>query len=48
MIPRLWFYIDYKIPDDITLKNAVILTTCVIKDGDEFYPQLILEEALYD
>ena len=33
---------DYKIPDDITLNNAVILMTCIIKDGDKFYPQLIL------
>ena len=32
-----------KLPD--TLKNVVILMTCVIKDG-KFYPQLFLEEAL--
>ena len=36
-----------KFPDDITLKNFLILMTCVIKDGDKFYPQLFLEEALY-
>ena len=45
---KIMIDIDYKIRDDITLKNAVILMTCVIKDGDKFYPQLILEEALYD
>ena len=45
---KIMIDIDCKIPDDITLKNAVILITCVIKDGDKFYQQLILEEALYD
>ena len=39
---------DYKLSDDITLKNTVILMTYVIKDDDNFYPQLFLEEALYD
>ena len=39
---------DDKLLDDITWKNAVILVTCVIKDGNKFYPQLFLEEALYD
>ena len=37
---------DDKLPDDITLKNAVILMTCVIKDDGKFYPQIFLEEAL--
>ena len=37
---------DDKLPDDITLKNVVILMACVIKDGDKFYPQLFLEEVL--
>ena len=36
----------FKMPDDITLKNVVILITCVIKDGENFYPQLFLEKAL--
>ena len=31
---------------NIDLKDAVILTTCVVKDNDKFYPQLFLEEAL--
>ena len=39
---------DDKLPNDITLKNAVILMTCVMKDGDKFYPELYLEEALND
>ena len=39
---------DDKLPDGITLKNAVILMTCFIRDGDRFHPQLFLEEALYD
>ena len=40
--------IDDELPDYITLKDAVILMTCVIKDGDKFYHELFLEEALYD
>ena len=39
---------DDKLPDDITLKNVVILITCVSKDDDEFYMQLLLEQALYN
>ena len=39
---------DDKLLGDITFKNVVILMTCVIKDGDKFYPVLFLEEALYD
>ena len=38
---------DDKLPNDFTLKNAVILTTCVIKDNGKFYSQLFLEEALF-
>ena len=37
---------DDKLPDDITLKNVVILMACVIKDGDKFYSQLFLQEVL--
>ena len=37
---------DDKLPDDITLKNVIILITCAIKDGDKFYPQILLEEVL--
>ena len=40
--------IDDEFPDDITLKNAVILMRCVIKNGDKFYQQLFSEEKLYD
>ena len=35
--------IDNKFPDDITLKNVVVLMTCVIKEGNRFYPQIFLE-----
>ena len=35
-----------KLPDDITLKNAVMLMTCVAKDG--LYIHLFLEEAFYN
>ena len=37
---------DDKLPDDVTLKNFVILTTCVIKDGNKFYLQIFFKEAL--
>ena len=40
--------VNDKFPDDITLKNDVILMTFVIKDDHKFYPQLFLKEALYD
>ena len=43
---RILLNTDDKLPDDITLKNAVILMTCVIKDGDKFYQHLFLEEVL--
>ena len=38
---------DDKLPDYITLKNVLILT-CVIKNNAKFYPQIFLEEALYN
>ena len=34
---RILIDTDDKLPDDITLKNAVLIMTCVIKDGDKFY-----------
>ena len=37
---------DNKLADKITLKNIVILISCVIKDDDNFYPKLFLEEVL--
>ena len=37
-----------KFPDYITLKNVVILITFIIKDHGKFYPQIFLEEALYN
>ena len=45
---KILIVIDYKRPDDITLKNFVILMTYVIKYYDRLYLQLFLEEALYD
>ena len=38
---------DGKLPNDITLKNVVLLIACVIKDDDKFHPQIFLEEALF-
>ena len=38
---------DDKLPYDITFKNVVVLMTCVIKDGNKFYPQVFSEETLY-
>ena len=39
---------DNKLPDDISFQNTVILITCVIKSRHKVYPQILLEEALYD
>ena len=39
---------DDKFPDYITLKNVVILITCVIQDNVNFHPQMFLEEALHN
>ena len=39
---------DHKLPNYITLKNAVILTKCFIKDDDKFDPQFFIEETLYN
>ena len=35
-----------KLSNDTTLKNVVILITCVIEDSDKFYPHIFLDEAL--
>ena len=39
---------DDKFPDDIILKNVVILITYVIKEDDKLYLQISLEETLFD
>ena len=45
---NILFDMDEKLPDYITLKNVVILITCIIKDDGTFYPQIFWEKALYD
>ena len=45
---KILIEVDDKLPNNITLKNVVTLITCVIKDDGKFYPQIFLEEALYD
>ena len=37
------FFIDTddKLSDNVTLKNVVMLITCVIKNDDNIYPQLL-------
>ena len=35
-----------KFLNDINLRNDVMLMTCVIKNSDKFYPQMLLEQAL--
>ena len=37
---------DDKLSSYITLKNVMILITCVVKDGDKFYLQIFLQKAL--
>ena len=44
---RILIDTDYKLPNDITLKN-VILMSFVIKNGDQFHSKLFLEEASHD
>ena len=39
---------DDKLPNNITLKYAVIVVTCDIKDDDKFHAQQFLEEALIE
>ena len=39
---------DDNLADDVTLKSVVILITCVMKNGDKFYPQIFLEEAFVE
>ena len=39
---KIFINTDDKLPDGITLKNAEILMTCVIKDVDKNYPKLFL------
>ena len=34
-----------KLPDDITLKNVILMTCTIIKYDGRFYPQLFLEEV---
>ena len=38
---------DDKFPDNVIVKNVVILMKCVIKDDGKFHPQLSFEEALF-
>ena len=39
---------DTILPDNITFKNAAVLMASIIKDDYNFFPQLFLEETLYD
>ena len=48
MLDNVLIGTDKKLPDDITLKNAVMLMTCVAKDGENLYIHLFLEEAFYN
>ena len=38
---------DHRLPEYITLKNVVILMTCIIKDDGKYYPQIFLEKTLF-
>ena len=39
---------DDKLRANVTSKTAVKIMTCVVKYCNKYYPQLFLEEALYD
>ena len=43
---KIFIDTDDKLPENVTLKNQVILMECVIKNA-KFYQQLFLEEALF-
>ena len=43
---EILFNTNDKLSDNFTLKNIVILMTCIIKDCGKFYLQLFLEEAM--
>lgn len=36
-----------KLPDGNIFKNELVVMKCVNKDGDELYPQLLIEETLH-
>ena len=38
---------DNKWPDYITLRNVIILMTCITEDDGKLYPEIFLEEALF-
>ena len=35
---------DYKLLDDLALKNIVILSRCVTKDDDKFYLEILVSQ----
>ena len=37
-----------KLPADIIVKDILIVITCAIKDNNKQYPQIFLEEGLYN
>ena len=39
---------DYIVSDYITFKNFVILVARITKDDAKFYPEIYLEEALFN
>ena len=39
---------DDKVPEYITLSNVVVLMTWVVKDDSKFYPEIFLEEPLFN
>ena len=45
---KIFINANDKLLDVITLTKVVVLLTCFIKNGDDFYPQLFLDHALYD
>ena len=44
---KIFIATDDELPEDIALKNVLILMTCIIKDDGKFYPQMLLEEVLF-
>ena len=43
---KILIYTEKRLAYEVTLKNVMILISCVVKADDKFYPEIFLEEAL--
>ena len=45
-VTEIMIDIDYKLGDEITIQNVVIIISCIIKNYDNIYQQLFEEESI--